>query len=62
MDTLFSFEWSRTVDPGVHFGFYYLSFRSEAIQERFKEMFRALREHLKRPDGVFFIQRHHQGP
>ena len=47
MDTLFSFEWSRTVDPGVHFGFYYLSFRSEAIQERFKEMFKALRDHLK---------------
>ena len=22
MDTLFSFEWSRTVNPGVHFGFY----------------------------------------
>lgn len=47
MDTLFSFEWSRTVDPGVHFGFYYLSFRSEAIQERFKEMFKTLRNHLK---------------
>jgi AcrR family transcriptional regulator len=53
MDTLFSFEWSRTVDPGVHFGFYYLSFRSEAIQERFKEMFKALREHLKEQMAYF---------
>ena len=53
MDTLFSFEWSRTVDPGVHFGFYYLSFRSEAIQERFKEMFKALREHLKEEMAYF---------
>ena len=26
IDTIFSFEWSRTVDPGVHFGFYYLSY------------------------------------
>jgi len=47
MDTIFSFEWSRTIDPGVHFGFYYLSFRSEAIQERFKEMFKELRDHLQ---------------
>jgi len=47
METIFSFEWSRTVDPGVHFGFYYLSFRSEAIQERFKQMFKELRDHLQ---------------
>ena len=53
MDTLFSFEWSRTVDPGVHFGFYYLSFRSEAIQERFREMFKSLREHLKEQMAYF---------
>lgn len=47
MDTLFSFEWSRTVDPGVHFGFYYLSFRSDAIKERFKRMFSRFREYLQ---------------
>jgi AcrR family transcriptional regulator len=46
MDTIFSFEWSRTVDPGVHFGFYYLSFRRDAIRERFRKMFRDLRDHL----------------
>ena len=47
MDTLFSFEWSRTVDPGVHFGFYYLSFRSDGIKERFKQMFAKFRTYLQ---------------
>ncbi len=47
MDTLFSFEWSRTVDPGVHFGFYYLSFRNDAIKDRFKRMFARVREYLE---------------
>jgi AcrR family transcriptional regulator len=47
MDTLFSFDWSRTVDPGVHFGFYYLSYRSEAIKERFKEMYRRFRRYIE---------------
>ena len=46
MDTLFSLEWSRTVDPGVHFGFYYLSFRNPAVRERFEEMIKRLRDHL----------------
>jgi AcrR family transcriptional regulator len=46
MDTLFSFEWSRTVDPGVHFGFYYLSFRNPAVRKRFEEMIKRLRDHL----------------
>jgi hypothetical protein len=41
------------VDPGVHFGFYYLSFRSETIQARFKEMFKALRDHLKNQMAYF---------
>lgn len=48
MDTLFSLQWSRTVDPGVHFGFYYLSFRNEEISKRFKTMFLWLRNHLTR--------------
>ena len=47
METLFSFAWSRTVDPGVHFGFYYLSFRSDAIKERFKRMFAQFRSYLQ---------------
>ena len=53
MDTIFSFEWSRTVDPGVHFGFYYLSFRNESIRKRFKKMFRELRDHLKEQIAYF---------
>ena len=46
IDTLFSFEWSRTVDPGVHFGFYYLSFRNPAVRNRFEEMLKRFREKL----------------
>jgi len=38
METIFSLEYSRTVDPGVHFGFYYLSFRNREINKRFREM------------------------
>jgi len=43
---LFSFKWSRTVDPSVHFGFYYLSSRNEKIMERFRVMFKWLRDYL----------------
>ena len=39
IDTIFSFQWSRTVDPGIHFGFYYQSFRDERTLERLKKMF-----------------------
>ncbi|MEE4114120.1 MAG: TetR/AcrR family transcriptional regulator [Desulfobacteraceae bacterium] len=46
IDVLFSFKWSRTVDPGVHFGFYYLSLRNEQILERFRVMFKWLRDYL----------------
>ena len=46
MDTIFSFEWSRTVDAGVHFGFYYLSFRKPVIRKRFTEMFKRFRDYL----------------
>ncbi|UCF92294.1 MAG: TetR family transcriptional regulator, partial [Desulfobacterales bacterium] len=45
-DTIFSKEWSRTVDPGVHFGFYYLSFRNPAIKDRYVEMIRRFRDYL----------------
>lgn len=47
MDTLFSLEWSRTVDAGVHFGFYYLSFRNPAVRGRFEEMIKRFRDHLE---------------
>ncbi|MEJ2096407.1 MAG: TetR family transcriptional regulator [Deltaproteobacteria bacterium] len=46
MDTLFSFEWSRTVNPGVHFGFYYLSFRNSEIRKKFREMFKRFKSYL----------------
>ena len=46
IDTVFSFEWSRTIDPGLHFGFYYLSFRSPAIHERYRKMIQRLRDYL----------------
>jgi len=46
IDMLFSFKWSRTVDPSVHFGFYYLSLRNDEIMERFRVMFRWLRDYL----------------
>jgi len=47
IDVLFSFDWSRTVDPGIHFGFFYLSFRNEEIQKRFKRMFFWLRDYIQ---------------
>lgn len=46
IETIFSYEWSRTVDPGVHYGFYYQSFRSPEIKETFREMFRWFRDYL----------------
>ncbi len=46
MDTLFSFEWSRTVHPGVFYAFYYLSFRNLLIRERLQEMFIKFRNYL----------------
>ena len=46
MDTIFSFEWSRTINPGVHFGFYYLGFRNQKIKQRFEAMFKNFRNYL----------------
>jgi AcrR family transcriptional regulator len=46
MDTIFSVEWSRTIDPGVHFGFYYLSLRNPKIKQRFETMFKRFRNYL----------------
>lgn len=53
MDLIFSFKWNRTVDPGVHFGFYYKSFRDENIQKELKNMFRWLRNYLRNAFIVF---------
>jgi AcrR family transcriptional regulator len=47
MDMLFSFKWSRTVDPSVHFAFYYLSLRDEKILDRIRVMFKWLRDFLR---------------
>ena len=46
LDTIFSFEWSRTINPGVHFGVYYLSFRNRKIKARFEAMFKDFRNYL----------------
>ena len=46
MDTIFSLEWSRTIDPGVHFCFYYLSFRNSDIRKRYERIIRRFRDYL----------------
>nr|WP_321396038.1 TetR/AcrR family transcriptional regulator [uncultured Desulfobacter sp.] len=46
MDLVFSFKWNRTVDPGVHFGFYYKSFRNEGIRKILRDMFSWFRDYL----------------
>jgi AcrR family transcriptional regulator len=46
IDTIFSFEWSRTIDPGLHFGFYYLSFRNPKIREAYEKMMQRFRDYL----------------
>ena len=48
IDTVFSFEWSRTIDPGLHFGFYYLSFRNPKIREAYEAMIQRFRDYLER--------------
>ena len=48
MDVIFSLKWSRTVEPSVHFAFYYLSLRDTTMMARFKVMFKWLRDYLSR--------------
>jgi AcrR family transcriptional regulator len=48
IDTVFSFEWSRTIDPGLHFGFYYLSFRNPKIRKAYEAMIQRFRDYLER--------------
>ncbi len=53
MNMIFSYEWSRTVDPGVHFGFYYQSFRDSKVASLFRDMFRWLRDYLYKEFIIF---------
>lgn len=53
MDLIFSFKWNRTVDPGVHFGFYYKSFRDDGIRKILNGMFRWFRDYLHDAFMVF---------
>jgi AcrR family transcriptional regulator len=48
IDTIFSFEWSRTIDPGLHFGFCYLSFRNPKIRKAYERMMQRFRDYLER--------------
>lgn len=47
IDKIFSQQWSRTVDPGVHFSFYYQSFRDDGTLKRLRQMFAWLRDYLQ---------------
>lgn len=53
---IFSQKWSRTVDPGVHFGFYYQSFRDERTLARLRLMFAWLRDYLQEQLTLFSHQ------
>ncbi|KJS00575.1 MAG: hypothetical protein VR65_12220 [Desulfobulbaceae bacterium BRH_c16a] len=53
IDKIFSLQWSRTVDPGVHFGFYYQSFRDKGTLERLRKMFAWLRNYLQEQLDIF---------
>jgi len=53
MDTVFSIEWSRTIDPGLHFGFYYLSFRNPKIRKAYEAMIQRFRDYLVRELEVY---------
>jgi AcrR family transcriptional regulator len=50
---IFSFEWSRTVDPGIHFGFYYQSFRDIRTLDRLRIMFGWLKNYLQNQLDTF---------
>lgn len=53
LDLIFSLNWSRTVDPGVHFGFYYQSFRDQRTLEHLRSMFAWLRDYLEEQLVIF---------
>jgi len=53
LELIFSLQWSRTVDPGVHFGFYYQSFRDQRTLEHLQGMFAWLRDYIEQQLVVF---------
>ena len=53
IDTIFSLEWSRTLDPGLHFGFFYLSFRNAKIRKAYEKMLQRFRDYLMRELDVY---------
>lgn len=53
LDLIFSLQWSRTVDPGVHFGFYYQSFRDERTLGHLRGMFAWLRDYIEDQLQIF---------
>jgi AcrR family transcriptional regulator len=53
LDLIFSLQWSRTVDPGVHFGFYYQSFRDQRTLEHLQGMFAWLRDYIEKQLVIF---------
>lgn len=53
LDLIFSLQWSRTVDPGVHYGFYYQSFRDQRTLAHLQGMFAWLRDYIERQLDVF---------
>ena len=53
LDLIFSLQWSRTVDPGVHFGFYYQSFRDQRTLEHLQGMFAWLRDYIEEQLKIF---------
>ncbi len=53
MNVMFSQEWSRTINPGVQFCFYYLSFRNNEIRQRFRNMIKRFRDYLIKEFEVF---------
>lgn len=53
IDMIFSLQWSRTVDPGIHFGFYYQSFRDERTLEHLQRMFGWLKDYIQEQLGIY---------
>lgn len=53
LDLIFSLQWSRTVDPGVHFGFYYQSFRDRRTLAHLQGMFAWLRDYIEEQLDIF---------
>ncbi|MGD8881188.1 MAG: TetR/AcrR family transcriptional regulator [Desulfobacterales bacterium] len=46
IDAIFYFKWSRTIDPGLHLGFYDLSFTNPKTRERYEAMIQGFRDYI----------------